>query len=615
MSRIWLLLCAAWLAVSTGCRKQSDGPAKSWYDPAPLLESLRPEERAGAAAAAGVKALEDLPLYELELGLDAELRRLELDETVWFTNGFGSPLDEIVLRVYVNAVGEAPPVELESGSCAGGVVCTVSSPAPSVIVVQLASPLATGERVRVALRLTGKLGEIEASRTTMLAQGLESLRRLGSGKSAGDYGLLARGQQIASLASFYAVLARHRDGKWERSESSTLGDLGADGLSNVRARILVPEDALVVSSGVITKQPPLGSGDAGARREVRVEAALVRDFALLVSRRFSSATRSVGGVEVRSHYLSRDEQAGKKVLDVAAEALATYERLYGRYPWVDLDVVEAPLVGGAGGVEFSGLVTVASMLYRPAMSEGPLAMLSGLLGGPNGNQMSEMTDSMLEFVTAHEVAHQWFPGLVGSDSRQHPFMDESLAQWSAVRYYQARYGRERAQLEADREVLANYHTARLLGEPDGAVDRPVEAFKTELGYAGLVYGKGPYLFHALDKLVGEETYDRAMRAYVERHRFRTAPPRAFVEQLATGDRAAAVRELAKRWLDETHGDEDLGKPDLRRLLAGWLGEDAAKNLGPELDLAMKLLLQLVGSGAGDPGDAGGLLKELLEPAP
>ena len=142
------------------------------------------------------------------------------------------------------------------------------------------------------------------------------------------------------------------------------------------------------------------------------------------------------------------------MLEAAASSLATYEKLFGRYPYVDLDVVEAPLVGGAGGVEFSGLVTVASMLYRPALSEGPMGMLAGLLGGAGHDaRVKELTDSMLEFVTAHEVAHQWWPGLVGSDSRQHPFQDEALAQWSAVLHIKERYGPERAKLEADRKTI------------------------------------------------------------------------------------------------------------------------------------------------------------------
>ncbi|MCC6897406.1 MAG: hypothetical protein IT377_00450 [Polyangiaceae bacterium] len=611
MRRAWFLVLAL-CACSAGCKKSTAPPAKTWYDAAPLALSLRAGERDGAAAAAGVKSLSDLPLYDLEIDLADDLGRAEVNETLYFTNSLGKSLDEIVLRVYANAVGDAPPVKLVKGACSDGPSCTVTAASPSVLVAKLERPLGAGERVKVSLGLTAELKVIEAGRTSMLAQGLESLERLKSGKSAGDYGLLARGDEIASMASFYAVLGRFRDGKWEKPEASQMGDLGADGLSHVRATLTAPADAKVVAAGVVDQGELVPAGDAGARRRTRIAAALVRDFALLVSARFESATRLVGEVEVRSHFVARDAESGKRVLEAAAASLATYEKLFGRYPYVDLDVVEAPLVGGAGGVEFSGLVTVASMLYRPAFSDGPFGMLMGLLGGGTSGAMKDMTDSMLEFVTAHEVAHQWWPGLVGSDSRQHPFQDESLAQWSAVLYAKDRYGPERAKQEADRQVLANYHTMRLLGGEDGAVDRPVDAFAGELGYAGLVYGKGPFFYREVAKSMGDDAFFEALRAYVTKHRFKQAPARGLVDELAKGEHEAKVRELSKRWLDEAHGDDDLGKPDMRALLAGFLGEEAAKQMGPQAEVAMKLLLKLLAPGSGKV-DAGDVLKDLLAP--
>ncbi len=600
-------------ACTTGCKKHTSAPAKTWYDAAPLAESLRSDERVGAAAGAGVKSLSDLPLYDLEIDLRDDLGQAEIGQTLYFTNSLGSSLEEIVLRIYANAVGESPPVKLLKGSCSEGPSCTMSATEPSVIVAKLDKPLAAGERIKLSLSLSAELRIIEPGRTTMLAQGLESLERLKSGKRAGDYGLLARGDEIASLASFYAVLGPFHDGKWDKPEGSSMGDLGADRLSHVRARVLAPANAKVVSSGISSQSATIAAGDAGLRRETLIRAAMVRDFALLVSSRFESASRKVGDVEVRSHFVERDKEAGARVLEAAASSLATYEKLFGRYPYVDLDVVEAPLVGGAGGVEFSGLVTVASMLYRPALSEGPMGMLAGLLGGAGHDaRVKELTDSMLEFVTAHEVAHQWWPGLVGSDSRQHPFQDEALAQWSAVLHIKERYGPERAKLEADRQVLANYHTMRLLGSEDGAVDRPVDAFSGELAYAGLVYGKGPFFYRELQKALGDAVFFERMRAYVARHRFKHAPPRGLVDELAKGEHADPVKALAKRWLEQAHGDEDLGKPDMRSLLAGFLGEEAVKQMGPEVDVAMKLLLRLLGPGSGKL-DAGDVLKELLTP--
>jgi hypothetical protein len=591
---------------SLACSRKAEPPAKTWYEVTPLLESLRPEERAAAN-------LSELPLYDLSLQLEHDLSRFRLSEDVYFTNSSAEPLSEVVLRVYANAVGKDPPVRFEKGSCPDGPECTVASEAPSVITIKLSKPLAPGDRLRARVELSGVLRQIDPERTTMLAQGLESLSRMGSNQGAGDYGLLAQSDGVASLANFYAVLARREGGRWERAESSTMGDLGASGTSHVRLKVDTARDVRLVSSGVTTRETPLETG-----RQVHVVAAMVRDFALLASRKFEVATVKVGPVEVRSHFVAGDRAAGKRVLDAAARSLAVYERRFGRYPYTDLDVVEAPLVGGAGGVEFSGLVTVASMLYRPMLAEGPLAMITQLMGGGAGQPNKEietLTDAMVEFVTAHEVAHQYWPGLVGSDSRTHPWADESLAQYSAMLYFEERYGAERAELEADRQVASNYHMMRLLGKPDGKVDRPVDKFASEIAYAGLVYGKGPYFFRELRKTVGDAVFFKALSAHVAEHRFKTAPPRAFVERLAKGPKQNEVRALSRRWLDESHGDADLGGPDLRKLLAGWIGEDAAKNLGPELEIVTQLLMKLMGSDDGKSGGGGlgGLLDLLKDP--
>lgn len=601
------ILCLLFATTLTGCHKQAASPpAKTWYDPQTLLVSLVDEERKSAQAQSATP-LDQLPFYDLQLGLNAELAAFKLIETVYYTNDTKQPLDEIVLRLYANATAPKPLVTLVKGECKDGDTCVVSQPESSVIVVKPAKALAAGARLRMQLELTGTLPEIEASRTTLFGQGLESMERMNGGKKAGDYGLLAHGEDIASLASFFPIVARRNKDAWIKRDESTLGDLGAAGLSHVRLRLVVPSGAQVATSGIITKRGPYKKNDAGAREELRIVAGMVRDFSLLVSQRFEVATRNVGSVVVRSHYLGRDKSAGDRVLDYAAASLAVYEKRFGRYPYRDLDVVEAPLVGGAGGVEFSGLVTVASMMYRPA-TEG-LGALGALLGG-GGGLMEKATGSMLEFTTAHEVAHQWFPGLIGSDSREHPYLDESLAQYSAVIYFIDRYGMARAKEEASRQVAMNYQMMRMLGNEDAPADRAVDAFDTEIAYAGLVYGKAPYLWSKIKLLVGDEAFFTALSRYVEKNRFRTAEPRALVEELAKGEKADEVRALARRWLDEAHGDEDLGKLDMRQMIGEMVGPEAAAQMGPELDMAMKLMLQLFGGKKGDPGD---LLQQLLTP--
>ncbi len=534
----WVVISALGSLPSPACAQED---TSSWYDAAPLLTHIRSDQHGDLTG----QRLEDVTLYDLEMSVGHELQSFELRETIYVTNSERAAWPELVLRIYAN---EAPPhdaVSMSDGRCLDGIVCTITAISPTAIRVRPARPLAPGARLRIQLDLLGSARMIDPSQTTLGAQGMESLTQMMGARSTAtsDYGAVAYGDGIGSLAHFYAVLAPRQDGAWE--EQSSGGDLGSHVISHVRARVTIPADVQLASSGVEVHSAVRDPRGGSAQREVTLHAGMIRDFSLLMSRAFESISRaSASGVMVRSFYLPTERAAGRRVLEVARSALELFERSFGPYPYTELDVVSAPLVGGAGGVEFSSLVTIASMFYRPAS-------LGGLVS-------SDVQEAMLEFVTAHEVAHQWWYGLVGSDARAHPWVDESLAQWSAMHWVQNRYGAERAQLEGDRQVAINYRMMRMMGLPDAAVARPASAFTPPIAYAGLVYGKGPFLYEALRTELGDDAFFRGLRAYVQQWSFRMAPSRGPIASLATGRRAARVRALARRWLDARHGDEDLG---------------------------------------------------------
>jgi len=577
----------------------ASAPARAQYDPAPLLESLRPSERARVPQQARVGA-DALPRYALTIDLADDLRSFELDETIDWTNRTGRAHASVVLRIFVNAVAAQPPVELVSGECLDGVACTAQAPDPSAIVVRPAQPVPDGGRLRIRLRLRGTMQDIDPSRLSMLGQGLESLSSLSGGHGHGDYGLLSHSDGVASMASFYPVLARTRGGVWEQSDASTMGDLSTDALAHVDARVRVPDGVRVVAAGV--EGGPRVLGD---RTEVRVRAAFVRDFALVAGADLRHRDRAVGGVTVRSWFIDGHGAAGDEALDAAAHALRIFERRFGDYPWTELDVVEAPLIGGAGGVEFSSMVTIASMFYRP-VSTGQGGPLAALLGG-GGAGLEARRGAMLEFTVAHEVGHQWWHGIVGSDSRADPWQDESLAQYAAMLYVRERHGDAAADEQTRQQVTNGYHMMRLMGHADAPAAQPVSAFADPVTYGGLVYGKAPHLYPRLRSLVGDARFFRALRQHVAEYRFRDAPPRALFERLARGGRGARVRALVTRWLDEAHGDADLGQADLGSMLGGAGGDDASSRR------LRQMLQQLLGGQRGGGDDAvRGLLEGLLQ---
>ncbi len=146
------------------------------------------------------------------------------------------------------------------------------------------------------------------------------------------------------------------------------------------------------------------------------------------------------------------------------DALTLYSRLFGPYPYQELDVVETP--ARAGGIEYPTLVVISDRLYT---------------GHPR-----------LEWVVAHEVAHQWWYGMVGSDQVDEPWLDEALTQYTTLLYHEFLYGPDTAAGILKDDFQANYD--RLVKEGnDMPAGLPVAAYPRDL-YSPVVYRKGRSIF-------------------------------------------------------------------------------------------------------------------------
>jgi hypothetical protein len=559
IERTGRLLIATALVVAVASSSAAAASDPPFSDPEVLLDSLRSSVKA-TLPRTELKPLSQFPRYELALALDKSLTSYALDERIAFTNTASGKLPELVLRLFANATHTPPPISFSNLTCAPR-SCRATMDGPSTIRVVPTGGIAPGETLEVTLHLDATLPVTPAEQTSIVAQSLAGLSAMtGGGQHKTDYGLLGFSDGMASMAHAFAVVARQNKSGFIRREKSTMGDLGTDEMSFVHAKVRVPSDVSIAATGVVVRD---GAIDGVAY--FTVTAGMIRDFALLASRSYAYAAQKVGDVTVRSHFLVRDRASGERVLDFASHALAIFERRFGPYPYRNLDVVEAPVVGGAGGVEFSGLVTVASMFYRPMTAD------SGLLGQLMAG-MGQVQGPILEFTTAHEVAHQYWHGLVGSDSREHPYLDESLAQFSAILYDEDRYGMDRANQDADMHVRMNYRMMRMMGERDGAVEQPVDAFGSPMRYAGLVYGKGACFFPKARELLGDAAFYDGLRRYVSRYGFRMATPANLRDELGRGSpQFTELQKLARRWFEQSHGDDDLGKADIGSLLAGALG--------------------------------------------
>lgn len=184
------------------------------------------------------------------------------------------------------------------------------------------------------------------------------------------------------LGNALPVLAVHDAKGWHLDPYVALGESFYALTSDFRVRLDHPSALKVPATGH-TRTLPGGPG-----RTVTLSVAdRVRDFAWAAGPFRTAARTTPGGVR-----LNRTD---------AEAAIDRFGREFGRYPYGEIDLVMTP--GFGGGMEYPGLVLLGTT------EEGSAVV--------------------------HEVAHQWWYGIVGNDEYASPWLDESFAQYANARFY------------------------------------------------------------------------------------------------------------------------------------------------------------------------------------
>ncbi|MCL4507394.1 MAG: M1 family metallopeptidase [Chloroflexi bacterium] len=438
----------------------------------------------------------DATRYDIDLKLNADLQHLEGTQTIHYVNRSTTAMQEVMLRLYPNTDylgGQMHVFDVRADGAAveplaflrpsQGLTLTSTTPLTdtSLITVPLPQALAPGQVTTLTLNFT-----------------LTAQLHTNSG-----YRTFGWADRILALPEAYAMAPVHDESGWHVDALPSYGDIAYSDISLYRVRILAPADMVIVATGVCT-QAPVSAAQLTTPTEsppawvvTTCEAGPVRDFAIHASQVFQVVTATVaansGNVVVSSYYMPEQKLGGQRALDYASAALLDFERRFGPYPYKELKVF--PSATTAGGIEYPMLAGVLDTLY----STDPAS---------------------LEWIVVHEVSHQWWYGMVGSDQVNEPWLDEALAQYSTSLYIEDRYGRAIADAQRNERFLVRYQQELKTGR-DAPVDQPTAAFDRSM-YFPIIYGKGPLFFDSVRRAVTDLQFDAWLKTYFMRYRFKIA---------------------------------------------------------------------------------------------
>jgi hypothetical protein len=473
--------------------------------PSDVAPALVPELQGALAQHPGAT------LYRIGARLDPDRRTIAGEQIVRLTNTEDAPLNEIYFRLYVNAPHyNEGGIAVDDVRVDGQPAATHLEIDDTALKVALPQPLARGQSVEIGMRFTTSIPT-----------------------SGGGYGIFNLADGVFALYNWHPELAVYEDGGWRLNPVTSQGDPTNTDAANYAVAFTVPQGYEVVTSGIESAQPA-----ADGQVTYQIASALTRNFVVVASDRFAHATQQAGGVSVNSYYLPGDEWGGKAALAAAVRSIELFSQRFGPYPYPELDVAEVALGGGAAGMESTGLIMIGSDYYDPAQAM-PFAGSGGLING-----IEKL--SVLDFVTAHETAHQWWYGVVGSDAYQQPWLDESLTNWSAAFYVDQAAGTDTGLLARDLFITMPYRA--VLERGDERLDQPVDRFNEE-EYGAIVYGKGALMYDVLRSRIGDTKFFEFLRRYYQEHQFERVDGtgwQATLAQVAGQDVAAAFYQ---QWVE------------------------------------------------------------------
>ena len=295
-----------------------------------------------------------------------------------------------------------------------------------------------------------------------------------------------------NLANFYPIVCGIQDESFYECVYYSCGDPFFSDCANYKVTFTANQKYKVAFSGECVFQ---SQENDNICYEYKIDNA--RSFAMVLSECFSITSKEVDGVNINYYYYN--DSNPNESLATAEKSIKLYNNLFGSYPYKSYSVVQTKFV--QGGMEFPALVMISDTLESGAYNE----------------------------VIAHETAHQWWQTGVGNNEIEHPFLDEGLAEYSVVLFYEnyPEYSLTREQvLDSARKTYKTYFSVydKLFGSVDTSMLRGLYQYKSEYEYVNIAYIKPCIMFDMLRTTIGENKFFKGLKNYYSKFCFSNATP-------------------------------------------------------------------------------------------
>jgi hypothetical protein len=302
--------------------------------------------------------------------------------------------------------------------------------------------------------------------------------------------------------------------------------------------ITVPADYVVGATGTLTSADELNQlktigkvnndrrlgkptlykyAGSEATKTLNYKAENVPDFAWFADKSFvvlydTTALASGKVIDVFSFHHNTKTTPWSSSIDYIKDAVAHYSSWIGEYAYPVVAAVEGPKQLSSGGMEYPMITMITS---------------------------PDASVKVLDAVITHEVGHNWFMCMLGTNERDHAWMDEGLNSFYQFRYEAEKYKHNTALMgEKPVKELQTMTTEEFEKVIYGVIEKelPLDGYAIETPspdfvdkdkYGTIIYVKTPLWFSIVEDFIGKDKLQETMHAYFDKWHFKHPYPEDF----------------------------------------------------------------------------------------
>lgn len=323
-----------------------------------------------------------------------------------------------------------------------------------------------------------------------------------------------------NLGNWYPIVAVYENGSFDITPYYSTGDPFYSECANYEVTINFSESMSSSYTGNLVERVVSG----GVVCE-KYQAFAVRDFALCLSSDFALSEEYCGETLVRV-FSNKNDTKMDFYKEVSIKAVNLFNRIYGVYPYEKLDVVFTNFLHG--GMEYPNIVYIANNI--------------------------EDEKSLIK-VIVHEIAHQWWYGVVGNNEIKNAWIDESMAEYSTLLFFEnfAEYEISRAQMIGDamQDYLLYIDVAESVKLPiNKSMQLSLDEYSNEYEYVYMVYVKGLVFIDELRKALGDDIFFKGVKNLYKNNMFKVVDKEIFIEEFKNVS-DLDIEHFVESWLSGT----------------------------------------------------------------